>query len=106
MSKHPADSFQIRPATVDDVAAMFQVRLAVTENRMTRDALAAAPRCTLAGFLLHCADGSVHRPTNYSHRRTAGGIARGRASMQPTLEVGFPSLGFPSRRWNEHHPSA
>lgn len=41
MSKHPADSFQIRPATVDDVAAMFQVRLAVTENRMNRDALAA-----------------------------------------------------------------
>lgn len=40
MPKHQ-DSFQIRPATVDDVAAMFQVRLAVTENRMTRDALAA-----------------------------------------------------------------
>lgn len=39
MPKHQ-DSFQIRPATVDDVAAMFQVRLAVTENRMTRDALA------------------------------------------------------------------
>lgn len=40
MPKHQ-DSFQIRPATVDDVAAMFQVRLAVTENRLNRDALAA-----------------------------------------------------------------
>jgi len=40
MSKHQ-DSFQIRPATVDDVAAMFQVRLAVAENRLNRDALAA-----------------------------------------------------------------
>ncbi|MEJ5027843.1 MULTISPECIES: GNAT family N-acetyltransferase [unclassified Comamonas] len=42
MPNHQADSFQIRPATVGDVAAMFQVRLAVTENRMTLDELAAA----------------------------------------------------------------
>jgi ribosomal protein S18 acetylase RimI-like enzyme len=36
------DSFQIRPATVGDVDAMFQVRLAVTENSMTSAELAAA----------------------------------------------------------------
>ena len=41
MRNHPTDSFQIRPATVDDVATMFQVRLAVTENQMTRDELTA-----------------------------------------------------------------
>lgn len=35
------DSFQIRPATVGDVEAMFQVRLAVTENSMTSAELAA-----------------------------------------------------------------
>lgn len=42
MRNNTPDSFQIRPATVGDVAAMFQVRLAVTENSMTSAELAAA----------------------------------------------------------------